>query len=158
MEKLTNPIVVADTGWAETLPNWLFSDIQAERLINGMCELLGKKSLDYKESVGDSEVLAYLCSASSRGILDTHYTNIYMYLTKKVMLKLKRITEENIKEFDFLDVDKLSEYEEVLLNDLKRHLFNSRGGKIKHPILEFLKEFQKEVKADKNLSCYIKNE
>lgn len=141
-----NPIVVADTGWAETLPDWLFKEIQAERMIRGMIDILGKEKETYKD-IGDCEVLAYLLTASIRAPLDNHHTNIHLYLTKKVMRK--RLCQEKINEMDFLDVDELSNYEKKLLNDLKYHIWKRRGGKATHPILSFLQEFQKEIKKKK---------
>lgn len=144
-----NPIIVSIGGWEETLPDWLFKRIQAERMINGMSSMLVKdktKSKELIEEVSDTEALVYLCTASSQKVLDSHHTNIYLYLTRKIMIEEKKITKENIKDFEFLNIEKLDEYEERALKDLKQHIFRSRGGKIKHPILSFLKEFQKECK------------
>ena len=52
-----NPIIVADTSWGKTIPDWMYKQIQAERMINGMCELMSNKKLDHKDSVGDCETL-----------------------------------------------------------------------------------------------------
>ncbi len=142
-----NPIIVADTGWAKTLPDWIYKEIQGERLINGMVELLGKGKQDYKNSVSDCECLAYLITASNRAPMGSDFTNITCYLTYKVMIQKKRITKDLIPEEFKEDYKKgLSDYENKLLDDLKQNIFRSRGGKIKHPILGFLKEFQKETK------------
>jgi len=151
--KKANPIIVALGGWEESLPDWLFNKIQAERMINGMSAFLIKdrqKKKEYSEKVSDTEALVYLCTSSSQKVLDSHHTNIYLYLTRKIMIEEKKITEENIKDFEFLNVEKLNDYEEMKLKELKQHIFNSRGGKITHPILSFLEIFQKECKEKKD--------
>ena len=56
MEK-QNRMVVADSGWAETLPEWLLSEIREERMVDGMYAITkGEK----RQRVGDVEVVAYL--------------------------------------------------------------------------------------------------
>lgn len=140
-----NPIIVADAEWAKTIPDWMYKEIQAERMINGICELMGNKKLDHKDSVGDCEALVWLMTASSKAPLGAPFTKITIYLIAKVMLKTKRIKSEKDL-FDFLKDDYksgLTDYEQQQLDDLKYKIFNSRGGKIKHPVLGFLKEFKK---------------
>ena len=142
-----NPIIVADTEWAKSLPDWLYEGIQKERIINGMYELIGKKELAPKESVGDYEVLTWLLTASNKAPLSSEFIKITCYLTYKIMIKKRKMNEDIIpEEFKRDYIKGLSDYEEKQLGDLKWKIFNSRGGKIKHPILSFLKEFQKQCK------------
>ncbi len=143
--KIGNPIVVGDESWAETIPEWMYRQIQSERMITGICERLNNKKLDYKESVGNCEVLVWLMTASSKAPLSAPYVKITMYLTAKVMLQTKRVKSEE-ELFDFLkEAYKagLNSYEQQSLDDLKSKIYNSRGGKINHPILSFIDEIKK---------------
>ncbi len=139
------PIIVADTSWAESVPAWLYKEIQAERMINSMCDLLTKNKMDHNQLVGDAECVIWLMTASNKGPLDGDGTVIYLYLTAKLMLKTKKIPD--VKDLpDFLVEpynDGLTEYQQRLLSELKQKIYNSRGGKFNHPIIEMLKSFNK---------------
>jgi len=48
-----NRLVVADSGWAETLPDWLIKEVKAERLMYGLASITNPNC----PKVGDAEML-----------------------------------------------------------------------------------------------------
>ena len=78
--KKENRLVVADIGWAESIPEWVKEAIREERMINGLIGIMSGE-----EEVGDAEVLVYLYTANLRGPI-SHYLSevlnplkIYLY-------------------------------------------------------------------------------
>ena len=57
-EKTNTPIIVANTQW--DLPETLVKDVKAERMINGLIDMATGGKLDYKDLVGDAEVVVDL--------------------------------------------------------------------------------------------------
>ena len=35
-----NKLVVANRGWAETIPEWLLDEVRAERLVYGLADIM----------------------------------------------------------------------------------------------------------------------
>ena len=135
------PVVVADSGWAETLPEWIMKEIQAERLIGGMCEITGKKKIEDWERVGDAEVCAYLYTASLKGSLDSDLVIVYVNLLSDLMERRKDGSAEAAREL----AEPMTDWQKEKLRDLKGRLFRARGGKVKHPVLEILSELRKQA-------------
>lgn len=133
---MENKLMVADSGWGESLPKWLLDAISSERMINGMINI----ATDSKDPFSDTEMVAYLMTASLRAPLSHNHTKIYLYLTGKVMIKHKGLTEETLPDF-IQDVFKngLSEDQERELKELRSSLLKKRG-KISHPLFDVLKE------------------
>lgn len=141
--KTTNtPLVVADVGWAETLPEWLREEVSSERMILGLLSEASKKELTPDEQIGDAEVVAYLMTASMVAPIDRDFVDIYLHLTGKVMKKAK-----NVDMPDDMKMEKLTNYQESLLKDLKYKIWNGRGGKFKHPVIQMLDQLKKECKV-----------
>jgi hypothetical protein len=141
INKKNTPIIVADTAWAESLPEWLKTEISSERMILGLLNQGSKTTLTPEEQIGDAEVVAYLMTASLRIPLDRDFTNIYLFTTTRLMKKVKGIdVPKDIK------LDKLTNDEERKLKDLKRFIWNSRGGKFKNPIIDMLELMKKQCK------------
>ena len=128
------PIIVANTQWS--LPETLIKDVQAERMINSLIELGNPNILSPEESVGYAEVVAYLNPATNQAPLRSDVTEIYLYCFTQLM-KRKKLTEA-IPEVCV--VEKLSDYQMQKLNELKRWIYKSRGGKEKNPVVNALKE------------------
>ena len=83
---LTDPIIVMPGGWGDTLPDWIKDAITVERLIENL------KHLNGEEPTGtDAEAVAYLYTASLTAPMDRDWAEIYLYLTRKVMLQNKKI-------------------------------------------------------------------
>lgn len=98
------PIILALGGW--DIPAWLKRQIIIRRLL--------QKEEFYKEAT-DEECLAYLYTASLNAPLATEYVNIYMFLVNKVLSKKIPIPDELKKE-------KISDYEQKLLEEMKRNI------------------------------------
>jgi len=143
--KKTNLLVVGDASWADTIPKWILDEVSMERTINAAINLAGKKNLEDHKQVGDAEVVAYLMPATMKAPMDTDYVEIYIYLSASLMLKAKRVKEEDLPN-DFKESLKngLSEYRKSLLRELRCKIFRARGGKIRHPVFDALEEVFKE--------------
>lgn len=103
---------MADTGWADTIPGWLKQKVTLERLLQA-----------YREEEGlatDAEAVCYLYTAALNAPLDHDHTNIYLYISAKVMREAGR---EMPADLDCPDA--LSRYEQDCLEQLKRKIWDS---------------------------------
>lgn len=132
-EKGNTPIIVANTMW--DLPKTLVNEVKAERMINALLNLAGAK-MDYKDLVGDAEVVAYLNPASSAHPLSREVTDIYLYCFKRMMKKRGIDAEEQVG----YKIDDLDEYQMHRLNEFKKWIFEKRGGEESNPVINALKE------------------
>ena len=134
MKAKDNPIVLANTEWMP--PDWLMEEVKAERMVISLCALAKpdkfKNDSDY---VGEVECLAYIMPATGRAPLDSDATQIYLYLASRVMKRIKKVeVPKDIK------VEKLTDYQEHLLESLKNWIFQKRNGKVRNPVVEALTE------------------
>jgi hypothetical protein len=127
---LTDPIVVFDPSWADTLPDWLKGEIKMQRLIQLMTGEEGVAT--------DAEALAYVSNASLSVPLSSEWVDIYQYLLTKVMTD--KVPGELRKE-------SLDDRQEGIPGDLKQWLWQQRikGRKQK------AEEAKAEAKAPKQL-------
>jgi len=111
--------VVYDTmgrAWVDTLPAWIRGEILLERLVQVMKGEEGKAT--------DAEIVAHLYTASMSRPLGGDWTRIYCSLVCQLMRRCKKAS--NIDQIEKeLDVRPLHDYEQQLLNDLKRDLWNA---------------------------------
>lgn len=105
-----NRLIVADKGWAESIPGWLKEEVIMERMLN-------------PDKVGDAELCLYLFTASLKAPMGHNMSRVYFYLTNKIM-KSKGI-ELPLEVGDKLDPDQEGE-----LDQLRREIYKARGGKI----------------------------
>ena len=141
-QQTKNRLVVADAGWAKSIPDWIKEEIKQERIMYGMMDIMKKT-----ETVGDAEVAAYLYTANLHGPISHELGQIYIYLTGTLMKKVKGLKDDDLS--DFLQEklkNGLTDYEKSELECLKRDLYRKRGGKINSPILNILRELGKGVK------------
>jgi len=112
----TDPIIVYPSGWQDTMPDWIKPTITMERLIENMKALKGETP-----TATDAEVLAYMYPRSLEAPLDSDWTQIYLYISSKVVARHKE-TEipEDIK------VDSLNDYQAGLLQHLKDWIYEHR--------------------------------
>jgi len=142
MKPKQNKLVVADAGWAETIPEWVKEAIKEERMICGMVDILRGT-----ETVGDAEVLAYLYTANLHGPISHYLAEVFIYLTGICMQRYQKIKLEDLPDFckakvkQGLSIDEKREFEE-----LKQDLYRKRGGRINVPILNILRELKGGVK------------
>ncbi len=132
----TNRLIVANKGWAESIPQWMLDEVRSERMVNGLVSAVSKKELADWELIGDAEVVVYLFTLSSTVPMSTEYTNIYLHLSQKLMKRRGIELPEDIRK------EKLSEYEESVFKILKQDLVGKRG-KINHPLFDILKSLKK---------------
>lgn len=129
-----NRLVVADAGWAETVPDWLLKAVKSERMIVGMAGVIKP---DMEGAVGDAEVCVYLYTASLRAPVSLSLCNIYLNLAAKLMEQRGRPIPGEAEDRE-LDAD-----EERELEDLRRELWRKRGGRIKSPLLDMMRSLGK---------------
>jgi len=136
--KKENRLVVADSGWAEQIPEWLLDEVRAERLTLGLGDLISPDC----EKVGDAEVCVYLYTASLTAPMSSEDMGIYFYLTAKLM---KRVGQE-LPDFLAEKLERgLSADESRELEHLRNDIYSKRGGDISHPILDAMRSLKKEV-------------
>lgn len=141
MKQQQNRLVVADTGWAESLPEWLTDAIKSERMLNGMVNI----ATGSKDSFSDAEMVAYLMTASLKSPLSHNQTQIYLYLTGKVMIKHKGIIEDTLPDFiQKIFKDGLTSDQEREMDELRSSLLNKRG-KVSSPLFDALKMLKEEL-------------
>ena len=132
-------IVVANKGWAETVPEWLIEEVKAERLILGVAGLMKPDPI---EKVGDAEVCVYIYTLGLTQPLDHNLSEIYIYVTAKLMkrrgMELQDFMKEKLERGLTID-------EERELKELKYRLYKRRGGEIKHPLIDAMKELKQDI-------------
>lgn len=128
-----NRLVVADKGWAETIPEWLLEEVKFERLLYSFASLMKGG----KTQVGDAEIAVYLYTLSLRQPLSHEDANIYFYLCTKLLEKKGAKVPEDIRK------EKLDDYEKGLLEELREEIYRKRGGEIKSPLLNALRQLKK---------------
>lgn len=131
-KKKNTPILVANTQW--DLPETLLKDVKAERMINSLIDMATGGKLDYKELVGDAEIVAYLNPATNASPPRKDVSEIYFYCFTRMM---KKKGVEVPKE---CQVNELSNYQMEKLNEFKKWIFENRGGKEKNQVISALQE------------------
>ncbi len=133
MNRENTPILVANTEW--DLPEILIKDVKAERMINGLIDMAKPNTLEKEDLIGWAEVVAYLMPATQKSVVESDVADIYLYCCNKLMER------KGVKDLDFLENHKkLSDYQMEKLNEMKRWIYDNRGGKENNPILSALKE------------------
>jgi len=113
---LTDPIIVFPGGWGDTLPDWLKTAITMERMMGNM------KALKGEEPTGvDAEACAYLMTVSLTQPMDSHWTQIYLYVASQTY---KRWNKAEMPA-DIV-VDSISNTQAGELNRLKVWLYGQR--------------------------------
>ena len=137
--KQGNRLIVADTSWAESIPKWLLDAIESERMMNGL--LIA--STDSKDSFSDAEMVAYLMTASNRAPMSHNQSQIYFFLTSKVMIKYRGLTENNLPDM-MQEVLKegLNGDQEREMKELRSNLLSKRG-KVNHPVFSLLESLKR---------------
>ena len=130
-EKQNTPIIVANTLWP--LPENLIKDIKTERIISGLLDM-GGAELDYHDLVGWAELVGYLMPATCVSPLKGDAYEIYLYCVTKYMNRKKIEVPKEV------EIKELSSYQIQKLDEFKKFIFKSRGGKESNPVLNALKE------------------
>lgn len=113
----TDPIVCHPGGWGDTLPNWIKQAITIERLQHL------KQGI---ETGTDAEAVAYLYTANLVAPMDSDFTDIFMYLTTKVIERWNKLPGCAGSMPADLAVRELSQYQLGELADLKHKIYNRR--------------------------------
>ncbi len=111
LRSLTDPLVLFHATDGDLIPEDLKFHIELERLIQTKDAGINGEV----EKATNSEAMAYLMSASFAFPLDRVWVNIYSYLVHNYIKKWKK---QEVPDF-LREHDKISEYEQKLLDDLK---------------------------------------
>jgi hypothetical protein len=98
------------------MPEWIKAAITAERLIESMKALKGEKPTGM-----DAEVLAYMYPRSLEAPLDSDWTQIYLYISTRVMSRHKETEMPGDIKVEFL-----SDYQMQRLKELKDWIYKER--------------------------------
>ena len=135
-----NKLIVASADWAETIPDWVKKEVESERLMKGMEQVLPSyKQKAGEEKVGDAEAFTYLYTASCGGPMTSETAELYLYLGALMMARRvgKESLPEDMKERLEKGLDSHGKYQ---LDLLKEKLYRARGGKINHWLFDVLKQ------------------
>jgi len=138
-----NRLVVGSAAWADTIPEWLLKEVEAERMVLGLASIL-KPGLDGE--VGDAEVCVYLYTASLRAPMLSEHVQIYLHLASKLMKKRGMEVPPDID----VSEDDLRPGEMDELAELRRQIWQARGGRIQHPLLDAMRAFAADVGKHKD--------
>lgn len=133
-------LVVGDASWAADIPQWVLDAVASERILQGFMDLM--KPGEQKEEVGDAEVVAYLMPASMRAPMPYYYVEIYIWVVARLSQAHGRLV------LDFMQeklAKGLTRDEERELEELRRHLWRVRGGKVRTPLFDALQQLKKEA-------------
>lgn len=117
----TDPIIVMPGGWGDTLPGWIKEPITLERLI-GNLEAIKTGRM----TATDAEAVAYIYTACLEAPIGHDWTEIYIYLTRKVMERHM----PHGKDFNFpadMIVEKLTRNQQDDLDHLKAWIYQQRS-------------------------------
>ena len=109
-------MVVADVGWADTIPKWMRDEVPIERMARLAGTLKGKSG----EYATDIEATIYLYTASLAAPIDRQWADIYLYLCTKYEKRLGKQVPNEIRK------ETISEYDERELNELKHWIYNQQ--------------------------------
>ena len=115
---LFDPIIVYPSGWQDTLPDWIKTQITLERLIMNI-----KETTEGGVPVGDTEALAYIYPRIMEAPMNEQWYRIYLYVFNQAMKFKKTEVPEDLKS------EKLSDYDMQELDHLKRWIYEQR---VKH--------------------------
>ena len=107
------PIVAKESGWMDTIPDWIKNAVYKERF-----EIICKEYNENRIGIYASypEAMCVLMPASMDAPLNRDWTNIYTWLGKQVCIKHQKKQEEDFKRI--CDIEKLSRDEQEQLNRL----------------------------------------
>ncbi len=117
---LCDPIIVMPNGWGETLPDWMKPAITQERLIANMMAARGEPMTG-----SDTEVAAYLYTASLEGPMGHDWTEIYLFIARKAYER----HHKGSKMPEDITVEELTKFQEGKLNHLRHWIYDTR---VKH--------------------------
>lgn len=116
----TDPLVLPSPMWADTLPKWIKEAVIFERMI---AEMEAAKTGVHLAT--EAEVVAHLYCAGLEAPLDYQFTNIYVYLVRRLLDRHKP-HGDGFKFPNDMIIEKLNNYEQNLLDDLRLKIYNTR--------------------------------
>ena len=117
----TDPIIVfPGGGWEDTLPDWIKPAITTERLLE-----CARSSKDGQPTATDAEALAYMYPRTLTAPLGHDWTEIYLYLGKKVMQSHNPFNKEEPFPDDIAN-ETLTGQQTRMLNELKAWIYSRR--------------------------------
>lgn len=119
---VSGSLVVADLGWAETIPDWVRKALPVARMGQIMLVRRGKAPSD---QATDLEAMAFLYTASLLAPFTHDWTEIYLWLSKKCMAEWGRKGGEAIQAPASINQDQQEE-----LAGLKRWLHRKNQAAI----------------------------
>ena len=117
---LCDPLIVYPGGWEDTVPDWLKQNVALERLVECAASYKGGDPTGT-----DAEAVIYLYTACLCFPFDHDWTQIYLYLGRKVYERL-RTPDSGVLFPDDIKVEELTRQQEEDLRRLKNFIYNAR--------------------------------
>ena len=116
---IAGPLIVFETSWADTIPDWVRQEIKLHRMLQQMRAL--KVPKDEKRAT-DIETMAYMMPCTMIAPMGRDWTEIYLWLAHKCMVDAGR-PPEHIKGAAEIAPKELNEDQKRQLGDLQRWLW-----------------------------------
>lgn len=117
MDMLTAPIITFTTLWADAIPQKLRENIQLSRLLAGMKR---------EETATIPEVVAYMITRTFESPMHSEWVNIYTWCSMQYVTQW-----ENREVPTDIAPEKLTDYEQGLLKELRNWIYKKRRETVK---------------------------
>ncbi|MEM7298664.1 MAG: hypothetical protein AAF391_10415, partial [Bacteroidota bacterium] len=117
MDTLTSPVIVFDSAWKDSIPKDLLESITEARMIAGM---KGEKMATIPELV------AYIYPRTLESPMTHEWKNIYLWAGAEYQRTFKQSNKA-----DEISPEALSDYEQSLMNQLRRWIYDKRREALK---------------------------
>ncbi|MCG8319870.1 MAG: hypothetical protein MI921_10240 [Cytophagales bacterium] len=119
LDPISSPIIVYNSAWKDSLPKDLLSNIRMDRLMS---------SMKGEDLASFSEVVAYMMPRTFEHPMSHNWTNIYTWCGLQYAKTFKPNQVEYMSEIAPTNLD---QYEQGLLNDLRRWIYRKRREALK---------------------------
>ena len=143
---VAGPLIVYETTWADTIPDWVRKHLTVARLAQQMRVRAGKEEPGLAT---DIETMAYLYPASMVAPMGHDWTEIYLWLCAKCMRDWKPFGKKNLGALDEIAPKAINSDQERQLKDLQRWLW----GRYQALILSKARGMKDGIVSEPYLQC-----
>jgi hypothetical protein len=127
MDCLTSPVIVFKSAWQDAIPNDLLKKITMARMLSLMAG---------EQMASLTEVVAYMMPRTFEAPMHTEWVNIYTWCGLQYANVFNNADQRKEMATAMREIapDKLSDYEQGLLNDLRRWIYDKRRKALKESL------------------------
>ena len=137
MDCLSSPVIVFPGPWRDAIPKDLLDTITLSRLF---CLMKGEQMASFPE------VVAYMMPRTFESPMAGEWVNIYTWAGAQYFGMFK----EGNKQFEGIAPEQLSDYEQDLLNKLRKWIYDKRRGALKTKMSTEKKQRKPSLAGDEN--------